>query len=152
MTDSLTGLFNRRGWDSLLAAEEDRCSRYGHPAGIVVIDLDDLKKKNDEEGHGSGDLLLQETALILRENLRNADIVARIGGDEFSVLAVECNRLIANNMVERLSNALDSKGIAASVGFGFREPTGTLFDAFDVADKAMYERKRDRKQTLAVVD
>ena len=91
MTDGLTGLYNRRGWDQLVAAEDKRCQRYGHPASVLSIDLDNLKSINDNQGHAEGDCLLRSAAEVLKTVTRDADIVARLGGDEFSVLAVECD-------------------------------------------------------------
>ena len=71
LVDELTGLYNRRGWNQLLAAEEARCIRYGHPAGVVILDLDDLKlAMNDQEGHAAGDDLLRAAAQALRESTR----------------------------------------------------------------------------------
>ena len=145
MSDSLTGLFNRRGWDRLIAAEEERCRKYAHPAVIVSLDLDDLKKTNDDVGHSSGDLLLQETARVLRENVRKQDIVARVGGDEFLILAIECSELGGSELVERLRKVLEAEGVMASLGFGFRKPAENLLDACLIADKTMYECKRQRK-------
>jgi GAF domain-containing protein len=60
--DELTGLYNRRGWSMLLSREEERCARYGHPACVVSIDLDELKLTNDTQGHGAGDALLVRAA------------------------------------------------------------------------------------------
>lgn len=150
MTDSLTGLFNRRGWDTLLAAEETRCRQFAHPAAILSIDLDGLKQRNDTEGHGSGDCLLQETAQILLDNLRSSDIVARVGGDEFLILAIECHQTGAVDVAERLNEALAHQGISASLGCSVREPQGTLLEACREADDAMYVCKRQRKTSTAV--
>ena len=68
-TDVLTGLGNRRGWQAVLEAEETRCQRYGHPASVLVIDLDDLKVLNDSQGHAAGDDLLRTAATVLRRTL-----------------------------------------------------------------------------------
>ncbi|MCA9528476.1 MAG: GGDEF domain-containing protein, partial [Myxococcales bacterium] len=81
--DPLTGLLNRRGWESLLATEEQRCLRYGHAACVLMIDLDELKRTNDVLGHEAGDRLIEATALALRGATRSQDVVARVGGDEF---------------------------------------------------------------------
>ena len=92
MTDGLTGLFNRRGWETLLAKEYHRCQRYGYPASLFSIDLDDLKFVNDGQGHAKGDELLRRAAKTLMSVSREADVTARIGGDEFAILAVECDQ------------------------------------------------------------
>ena len=145
MTDSLTGLFNRRGWDKLMAAEEMRCKRYLNPAAVISIDLDDLKRTNDVEGHSSGDRLLIHTAQAIKESIRKTDVAARIGGDEFLILAVECSEHGIKELSDRLNNAFVACGVSASFGYGFRSPHSNLTVASEVADKAMYEMKRQRK-------
>ena len=147
MTDSLTGLFNRRGWDKLLDAEETRCRRYAHPAAVITVDLDNLKTVNDQQGHCSGDRLIQAAASALRENLRSTDILARVGGDEFLILAVECSESGGEKLVTRLQQALDVKNISASIGWGYRQAYGSLHEACAISDQAMYDCKRRKKAT-----
>lgn len=149
MTDALTGLFNRRGWDELVAAEESRCERYSHPAAVISIDLDDLKTKNDSEGHAAGDELLKQAGRIILQNIRKTDIAARVGGDEFLILAVECRSDGISTMTQRLSRALDAQQVGASIGYGIRTPQNSLANATEYADKAMYENKRERKSFKA---
>ncbi len=149
MTDSLTRLFNRRGWDRLLKAEETRCRRYAHPAVVITVDLDNLKTVNDQQGHSSGDRLIQGTASVLRDNLRTTDILARVGGDEFLILAVECSETGGEKLVARLQKSLEEKDISASIGWGFRQAHSTLHTAWKNSDKAMYECKRKKKQQKA---
>lgn len=141
MTDSLTGLYNRRGWDALLAAEESRCRRYGSPACVVSIDLDELKKINDTEGHARGDELLKATADVLRECTRQQDVAARLGGDEFAVLAVECDLGGGQALVERLTKTFCNAGVKASLGMTLRGATGTLEQAWRESDRLMYSHK-----------
>lgn len=89
LSDGLTGLFNRRGWTRLLGGEEARCRRYGHSAGGIVVDLDNLKWVNDSAGHFAGDELLARAASVMTAVKRSPDVVARVGGDEFTLLAVD---------------------------------------------------------------
>jgi diguanylate cyclase len=142
LTDPLTGVGNRRAWDRLLEAEEARCQRYGSVASLVAIDLDELKRVNDRQGHAAGDRLLCHAAQVIDSTRRAADVVARLGGDEFGVLAVECDELAAKVLADRLRGALDAAGIRASVGHATRQPSGTLAQAWSVADAAMYACKR----------
>jgi diguanylate cyclase len=142
LTDPLTGVGNRRAWDRLLEAEEARCRRYGSVASLVAIDLDELKRVNDRDGHAAGDQLLLRTAQVIDSTRRAADVVARLGGDEFGVLAVECDGPAAKALADRLRGALDAAGIRASVGHATRQPTGTLAQAWSAADAEMYAHKR----------
>ncbi len=142
LTDPLTGVGNRRAWDRLLDAEEARCRRYGSVASLVAIDLDELKRVNDTQGHAAGDRLLRRTAQVLDACRRAADVVARLGGDEFGVLAVECDEPAAKVLADRLRGALAVAGIRASVGHATRRRSGTLAQAWSAADAEMYAQKR----------
>jgi diguanylate cyclase len=142
LTDPLTGVGNRRAWDRLLEAEEARCRRYGSVASLVAVDLDELKRVNDQQGHAAGDRLLRRTAQVIDSTRRAADVVARLGGDEFGVLAVECDESAAKVLADRLRGALEAAGIRASVGHATRQPSGTLATAWSAADAEMYADKR----------
>jgi diguanylate cyclase (GGDEF)-like protein len=146
-TDPLTGLHNRRAWDRFLASEEQRCRRFGHPAVVYAIDLDDLKRVNDRDGHLAGDALLRRAAIALREAAREHDVVARTGGDEFCVLAAHIDAPHAEILGARLEGALSAVGIRASMGFAARDPRRGLGAAAARADDAMYRVKHDRRRT-----
>jgi diguanylate cyclase len=148
LTDGLTGIFNRKGWDTLVDREEDRCRRYGYPACAFVVDLDGFKEINDTLGHSAGDVVLQNAAACLKGAFRASDIVARTGGDEFSVLAIECDDRQAQELLKRTQATLAQHSIAASVGFAY-VPAARLLDVWKVADRAMYDAKRGRKRTHA---
>jgi diguanylate cyclase len=139
--DALTGISNRRAWERTVALEEARCSRYGTPAGVVVVDLDGLKEINDTQGHPAGDTLLQATAAALASCVRESDTVARLGGDEFAVLAVESDAAATEALAARLRASLRDGGIAASVGVACRSPRDGLAAAATAADAAMYRAK-----------
>jgi len=141
LTDPLTGVGNRRAWDRLLDAEEARCRRYGSAASLVAVDLDELKRVNDAEGHAAGDTLLRRAARVIDATKRTTDVVARLGGDEFGVLAVECDEGAASVLAGRLRRALQAAGIRASVGHATRRPSAGLAAAWLEADAAMYARK-----------
>jgi diguanylate cyclase (GGDEF)-like protein len=142
MTDALTGLYNRRGWDHLVAAEEERCRRFGHPACVVSIDLNGLKEVNDTQGHAAGDELLRRCGDVLRTVLRQPDIAARLGGDEFAVLCVESDAHNTRSLIERVRTALAERGVAASFGLAGRQPAHGIVQALHQADQAMYAEKR----------
>ncbi|MEB3268906.1 MAG: sensor domain-containing diguanylate cyclase [Leptolyngbya sp.] len=146
MTDGLTTLYNRRGWNQLLNAEEERCRQYGYSACIVALDLDNLKQINDTHGHAAGDTLLQKTAHVLKQATRDKDVVARLGGDEFAVLGVEIDPTAAHALSLRLQAALEAAQISASLGLALRPPNSSLHQAWEAADQAMYTHKQHRKQ------
>ncbi len=143
--DVLTRLYNRRGWDELIVVEEERCRRYGHPACLLSVDVDDLKVINDSQGHSAGDELLRRAADALVKATRSTDVVARLGGDEFGVLAIECNAAGGRILEIELRRCLDEAGVLASVGLGVRRPETGLRAAFEDADANMYHQKRRRR-------
>ncbi|HMD54714.1 MAG TPA: diguanylate cyclase, partial [Phycisphaerae bacterium] len=101
LTDPMTGLYNRRGWNQLVSLEEDRCRRYGHSATVIIVDMDRLKHVNDTEGHAAGDALIMRTCATLHTAVRASDILARLGGDEFGILCTECDRTLGEEVLER---------------------------------------------------
>ena len=144
--DAMTRLYNRRGWNRLLEAEENRCYRYGHSACVIAIDLDDLKEINDSKGHAAGDELLCTAASTIQQNARDFDVVARLGGDEFSILGIECNEASAEQLSGRIRTALDENGVCASLGLAMREPSTGLARAQEEADQRMYADKANRQR------
>ena len=144
LIDSMTRLYNRRGWELLLDAEESRCARYGHPAVVVMADLDELKRVNDESGHAAGDDLIVRASAALRDAARSIDIVARLGGDEFGIVGVECDALGAQALRNRLRLALAANNVQASIGLAMRDPAAGIRAAWAEADQLMYEQKRLR--------
>ena len=141
-TDVQTQLYNRRAWDQMLAREQDRCQRYGHPAAIFVVDLNGLKKINDTQGHAAGDAFIASAAKVLKDNARDGDIVARLGGDEFGILAVECDLAGAEMLMTRLKQALQDANVSASIGVAVKAASIDLKSVWDAADQLMYMEKR----------
>ncbi len=146
MSDILTKLYNRRGWEKLLAAEEKRCQQYGYAAGVIYIDLDDLKKVNDTEGHIAGDRLIYHAGQSIRLAVREQDIIARLGGDEFAVLGIECDQQQIQQLAKRIQASLNTEKIRASVGYASRHPSQGLTVACEEADQKMYQCKRQKKE------
>jgi diguanylate cyclase (GGDEF)-like protein len=135
-TDALTGLPNRRAWETSLEqalAEDQRVA-------LAMLDLDHFKDFNDTYGHPAVDRLLRETAAAWREELRAGDLVARLGGDEFALLLPDCNAANALEVVERLRLRIPGKE-TCSAGIASHEP-GARPDALMArADTALYEAK-----------
>jgi len=145
LRDGMTELYNRRGWDQLLAEEEQRCQQYGYSACVIVLDLDGLKQVNDGQGHAQGDQLIVRASQTLRSLFRPQDIVARIGGDEFSVLCTQCNAESGARLLDRVQATFAKAQIEASFGLAARDHSQGLVSTWEQADAAMYEQKRNKK-------
>jgi diguanylate cyclase (GGDEF)-like protein len=145
MTDILTGLVNRRGWDRAVAESEAKCQRDGLNACVIVIDLDGLKRINDTLGHAKGDDFIRRASTALRTASRREDCLARLGGDEFAYLSINCPPEHAQIVLKRLSQALQKANVPASLGYAMRDLAGSIGAAFQEADQAMYAHKRARK-------
>ena len=141
ITDSLTGLYNRRGWDRLLEAEEARCQRYAYPACVLSIDLNNLTEVNDKFGHAQGDATLMNVAAVLQQATRGSDVVARMESDEFAVLAVECDPAGGKALIKRIHRLMAERSITVSIGLAYRSAKSTLQSALEVADERMYSKK-----------
>jgi diguanylate cyclase (GGDEF)-like protein len=141
-TDPLTGLPNRRTWDARVQKAIDSGERFT----VAILDLDHFKDYNDSNGHPAGDRLLKETAAVWREQLRGGDILARIGGEEFGLMLVDCDDACAIEVIERLRK-LVFQGETCSAGFAERREGETAEAVTARADAALYEAKssgRDR--------
>jgi len=108
VTDSLTGIYNHKGFIDFIQREFQRARRYNKPLSLIMIDVDNFKAINDSLGHQAGDYVLQELAGCLRGSLRNTDIVARYGGDEFAILLPETEMGKAEVLVKRVLSAIKS--------------------------------------------
>lgn len=148
LIDPLTGALNDAGWQQLLAAEEERCLRHAGSSGVIVVDVDDLRRVNDGLGRGAADELICRTAKVLTQGSRASDTVARSGGDEFAILAVEADREALAAHVRRLRVLLHGARVRASVGWGVRSAAGGLPAAWLAAREQMYRAKQARRASL----
>ena len=129
--DSLTGLYNRRFFDAALAQNVETARRYGRELSLVLFDLDDFKAVNDTRGHQAGDDILKTFAQLLQKAARKADVVCRIGGDEFAVILPETGLPNARKFTDRVFEALGkTETIKASTGISAL-PSDNLFAAAD---------------------
>lgn len=144
--DSLTEVYNRRGWERLLASEEARCKQFGQAAGVIIVDLDNLKPVNDSLGHEAGDRLIKKTAACLKQGIRGQDVVARLGGDEFAILVIDAREDIVERVARRLQEKMSAAQLSASIGWAVRSPHSNLSLTVGLADRQMYAQKSARKQ------
>ena len=148
--DPLTGVANYRVLSDRFPAELERHRRYEHPLALVVVDLDDFKRVNDEHGHQYGDGVLQEVAGALIACVRANDTVVRHGGDEFCVIAPETDRRAAGELAARLKDAIagvDARGcpVGACTGTAiFPDDGDSLKRMLAVADDELRSRKDAR--------
>jgi diguanylate cyclase (GGDEF)-like protein len=158
ITDELTHVFNRRYFMKLAEHELERAKRYQHALSIIIFDIDDFKKVNDNYGHLCGDAVLQELSLACRTILRQCDTFARFGGEEFILLLPETDdastlqvanklrRLVAEHVVEYKGAQIQ---VTISVGVASCSSTmDTLDDLLNRADQALYQAKGTGKNRL----
>lgn len=152
-TDPLTGLRNRTELLDRLSHEVGLAARQGHHVGVVLLDIDDFKRLNDERGHGFGDLILQHVANMLTATVRSSDLVFRLGGDEFVVVASTAGQGDLHDLLRKIdlefrhSFSIEGRVTALSVSAGLSNFPGDGSDAralLQKADEAMYRVKRER--------
>lgn len=151
LTDELTGLCNRRGFFVLAEQALRVASRKAQEVVFLFADLDGLKRINDIGGHEEGDRAITEAARVLQETFRRSDVVARIAGDEFAVLAADTPPADGARLMERLKEVLESAGadqergytLSMSVGLAVYHPERpqSVDELLREADAAMYEQK-----------
>jgi diguanylate cyclase (GGDEF)-like protein len=154
LTDELTGLYNRRGLTLLMEQEIRRANRTMKGLSVVYLDLDNLKKINDQHGHHEGDRALVEIASTLKEVFRESDIIARIGGDEFVIIPTDDNDE-GRVMISRLRAVIEERAVSnghphklsVSMGTAYYDPSSpaTVEELLAQADSAMYEMKRAKR-------
>mgnify|MGYP001605582465 CR=1 FL=1 len=155
LADELTGLRNRRGFTFLAEQQLKLAQRTKKGLLLFFMDVDEMKYINDTFGHKEGDRALMRMAEVLKETFRQSDVLARMGGDEFAVLAIEASRgnakMLEARLKENLKKSNQGKNIPAklslSVGAAYFDPekSSTLEDLIAQADQAMYQSKRNRK-------
>lgn len=151
LTDGLTGVQNRRYFDDALKEYLGEFRRIGKPVGLMLLDLDHFKQVNDTHGHDVGDEVLKAVAKTLKDMTRYHDVVARLGGEEFAVVAPNMDPDLLLKLAERIRRAIAglavksgnvSLRVTTSVGLSVWDGKENAEDFFRRADKQLYEAKR----------
>lgn len=152
MVDELTGISNRKAFDRRLDLEWRRAARYGRSLGLMIMDLDGFKQVNDMKGHAAGDGVLRDVAQALDKRMRDTDLVARIGGDEFAVICPETGINELMTIRRQLSEqTIREIGEVVGLSIGVAEYVPSDDDATSIlarADESMYRVKRGEATAL----
>jgi diguanylate cyclase (GGDEF)-like protein len=158
--DPVSGLFNRRHFQTRLEEELQRAQRGDTTIALLMIDLDNFKTINDTYGHTAGDATLRAVASIIRRSVRHFDVCTRYGGEEFAVVMPESGSATAMSVAERIlariaawapaEPHLAGLKVTASIGFALSEPSHTMDDLIARADRALYEAKQRGKNQVCV--
>ncbi len=155
LCDDLTQLYNRRGFFALAEHQFKIAKRFKRRILLIYADIDNLKKINDTLGHDAGGSAIIDVANILKSSLRDSDIIARMGGDEFVIFPLGITEDSTNVIINRLQDKIDAHNknskhqYKLSISFGIKEydPQSpcSLEDMIRQADKLMYEQKKSKK-------
>ena len=157
LTDGLTGMQNRRYFDDALSEYLEEFRRIEKPVGLMILDLDHFKQINDTHGHDVGDDVLREVARCLKDLTRYHDVVARLGGEEFAVVAPNMNQEALIKLAERNRKAVASLGVVTdnvrlkvttSVGLAVWNGKESADEFYRRADKMLYQAKRQGRNRV----
>lgn len=160
-TDGLTGMLNHRTFYEALESELRRSGRYGGKVSIIMIDIDNLKPINDNYGHRAGDMAIKQIAHRIQACVRQIDMAARYGGDEFAVILPNTSLADSTVVAERMLHMVcstpmiwenHSLKISISVGVGQYDPDCTAGDATKATDQALYAAKQAGKGRVCVFE
>ena len=160
--DALTGLANRRAFESALNREIDRVARSGEPALLLILDIDHFKRVNDTYGHGVGDLIIKSVAQALVDCVRPMDLPARVGGEEFAVILPSCPPAFGQTVAERLRERIEGQvvsigplqhlGVTVSIGGAYApqwvRSSPTLW--IERADLQLYRAKSEGRNRICM--
>ncbi|WP_108978425.1 diguanylate cyclase [Leptospira ryugenii] len=162
--DPLTNLYNRRYMDDRVTQEFFRCKRHGHPFSICLLDIDHFKHVNDTYGHDMGDSVLRCIATILKNHLRQTDVVARYGGEEYLILLPETNLQNALLVMEKIRNLVASHKqvtednreffitFSGGISGGQIQTNDSVFQYMREADRLLYVAKESGRNKVLVQD
>ena len=158
MHDGMTGLLNHKFFEKRLKEEIERSERYEQNFSLLFLDLDKFKRINDTYGHQFGDYVLKQTSKIIQKSVRNIDVVSRYGGEEFSVILVNANRLDAQKTAERIRKEIElnefidgsiKEKLTISIGIGIYPADANNFNGIiSFSDRKMYRAKNDGRNCI----
>lgn len=154
--DCLTGLYNRNFWEHIKSGSMDMLNYDAYT--IILIDIDNLKYINDETGHSGGDYAIRKVAKAIKSSIRDTDIAIRYGGDEFLIIIPGIEEDISAKKViyrirARIAKLNMNEGLQMSVSAGYASGNGfrSLKETADLADRAMFKEKRNKKELPSMV-
>jgi diguanylate cyclase (GGDEF)-like protein len=159
-TDPLTSVFNRRYFTGTAEREAKKALRYGEDLSLMILDLDHFKQVNDRFGHSRGDDVLQTVVQVIQNELREVDVLARLGGEEFGILLPNTNLEAAHTAAERIRRAIEHyehplpsqyRSVTVSIGVAqLRESDEGLDKLYKRTDDALYSAKEHGRNRTAV--
>jgi diguanylate cyclase (GGDEF)-like protein len=161
ITDGLTKLHNHRFFQDHLTREIKRVKRVRKPLSMILVDVDDFKSLNDRLGHAAGDELLRSIAMLMNDSIRESDLLARYGGDEFIVLASDTDVSGTQQLAEKIRTAVAESSfivdeslrpMRTTISMGVAQFEGTRKQFFAAADRALYRAKAQGKNCVVVDD
>ena len=155
LTDALTGLWNRRAFNTQLETRIVAAQRSGEGMALMLIDADHFKSINDRHGHTYGDSVLRNFAVVLNRVKRAEDIACRFGGEEFAVLMPVIDIQAAQTLAKRIMDSLrlfpwENEPVTVSIGLAMCSETCTSEDLIQAADSALYRAKREGRNRVAL--
>lgn len=160
LTDGLTGLYNKRYFENRLFQEFSRYRRQGNPISLIQIDLDHFKRVNDTWGHQAGDEVLRVISSLIMHNCRINEVAARVGGEELSVIAIDCDLEDARKLAERLRHEIEElkidwegQQITITSSFGVATANDHMTSPLEIyqkADEALYQAKTEGRNRVCL--
>ena len=156
--DGLTGIFNRRFFELRIVEEIERAERFGTGMAVVMVDIDQFKRLNDEFGHLLGDEVLRQVSSIFHQQLRKIDVLCRYGGEEFAILLCQTNAVHALGVAEKLRKSVEGwqfpgvpQRVTISAGTANYSEHGTTRDELvRAADQALYAAKQAGRNRICL--